>query len=78
MKYDAEFREDVVTALQAALDVFPSTSAAAEAVGREFGVSRDSVRRWATEAGQWEAHNSMRLRSLMAENARLRAQLRDG
>ena len=78
MRYTPEFRDEVVAALRVAVEVFPSTSSAAEAVAREFGISRDSVRRWATEAGQWEAHNSMRLRSLMAENARLRAQLRGG
>ncbi len=73
--YDDEFRDKVVAAFRTADPQFPSTSAAAEWVAREFGVSRDSVRRWANEAGVWEAHNSSRLRALLAENAMLRARL---
>ena len=48
---------------------------AAEVVAREFGISRDSVRRWSVAAGTWQAHNSSTLRALQAENAALRAQL---
>lgn len=73
--YDDEFRDKVVDAFRSANPQFPSTSSAAEWVAREFGVSRDSVRRWASEAGAWEAHNSSRLRALLAENAMLRARL---
>ena len=47
----------------------------AEVVAREFGISRDSVRRWSVAAGTWQAHNSSTLRALQAENAALRAQL---
>lgn len=71
--YDEEFRDEVVAAFQEAEKRFPSTSAAAEWVARQWGVSRDSVRRWAEAAGAWEAHNSSKLRSLQAEVAMLRA-----
>lgn len=73
--YDAEFRDQVVARLVELEPAFPSTSAAAESVAREFGISRDSVRRWAVAAGSWAAHNSSTLRALQAENAALRAQL---
>jgi|GEM_PF-3056475 len=73
--YSEDFRETVVAAFVEAEDRFPSTSAAAEWVARQHGVSRDSVRRWASEAGAWEAHNSSTLRRLMAENALLRSRL---
>ncbi|MDV8002842.1 transposase [Rhodococcus sp. IEGM 1408] len=73
--YSEEFRSSVVAAFCEADTKFPSTSSAAEWVAREHGISRDSVRRWATEAGVWEAHNSAKLRSLLAENALLREQL---
>jgi len=74
-RYDEEFRARAVARLTELESLFPSTSAAAEAVSREFGVSRDSVRRWATTAGVWQAHNSSTLRALQAEVASLRAQL---
>lgn len=74
-RYDEEFRARVVARLTQLEPQFPSTSAAAEVVAREFGVSRDSVRRWATTAGVWQAHNSATLRALQAENASLRARL---
>ncbi|WP_368664643.1 transposase [Dietzia cinnamea] len=73
--YDAAFREQVVERLAQLEPAFPSTSAAAESVAREYGISRDSVRRWAVAAGVWQAHNSSTLRALQAENAALRAQL---
>lgn len=73
--YDADFRDRVVARLGELEPHFPSTSAAAEVVAREFGVSRDSVRRWAVAVGAWQAHNSSTLRALQAENAALRAQL---
>lgn len=73
--YDAEFRDRVVARFTEMEPSFPSTSAAAEVVAREFGISRDSVRRWSVSAGAWQAHNSSTLRALQAENAALRAQL---
>lgn len=73
--YDAEFRERVVARLLELEVKFPSTSAAAESVAREFSISRDSVRRWSVAAGAWQAHNSSTLRALQAENEALRAQL---
>ncbi|OFS29400.1 hypothetical protein HMPREF3086_00745, partial [Dietzia sp. HMSC21D01] len=73
--YDADFRNQVVARLAELEPQFPSTSAAAEVVAREFGISRDSVRRWSVAAGTWQAHNSSTLRALQAENAALRAQL---
>ena len=73
--YDADFRGPVGARLAELEPHFPSTSAAAEGVAREFGISRDSVRRWSVAAGTWQAHNSSTLRALQAENAALRAQL---
>ena len=73
--YDADFRDQVVARLAELEPQFPSTSAAAEVVAREFGISLDSVRRWSVAAGTWQAHNSSTLRALQAENAALRAQL---
>src|SRR5699024_2384373 len=62
--YDADFRDQVVARLAELEPQFPSTSAAAEVVAREFGISRDSVRRWSVAAGTWQAHNSSTLRAL--------------
>ena len=73
--YDDAFRNQVVERLVDLEPGFPSTSDAAEVVAREFGISRDSVRRWAVAAGAWMAHNSSTLRARQAENAALRAQL---
>lgn len=73
--YDDQFRAQVVARMAQLEPQFPSTSAAAEAVAREFAISRDSVRRWSVAAGQWQAHNSSTLRALQAEVAALRAQL---
>lgn len=73
--YDTEFRDQVVERFSELEPRFPSTSAAAEAVAREFGISRDSVRRWSVDAGVWQAHNSGTLRALQAEIDALRAQL---
>lgn len=73
--YDTEFRDRVVARLTQLQDQFPSTSAAAESVAREYSISRDSVRRWAVAAGVWQAHNSSTLRALQAEVAALRSQL---
>ena len=73
--YSDEFRKTVVDDFVAAEQRFPSTSSAAESVARKHGISRDSVRRWASEAGAWQAHNSSTLKRLMAENAMLRARL---
>lgn len=73
--YSSEFRQQVVDRLAQLEPQFPSMSAAAESVAREFGISRDSVRRWSVEAGVWEAHNSATLRSLKAEIAALRSRL---
>ena len=73
--YDTQFRQDVVDRFAQLEPQFPSTSAAAEAVAREFGISRDSVRRWSVDAGVWQAHNSTSLRALQAEVAALRARL---
>ena len=73
--YDADFRDQVVARLAELEPHFPSTSAAAEVVAREFGISRDSVRRWSVDAGVWQAHNSTSLRALQAEVAALRARL---
>lgn len=73
--YTAEFRQKVVDRLAELEPQFPSISAAAESVAREYGISRDSVRRWSVEAGVWEAHNSATLRSLKAEIAALRSRL---
>lgn len=73
--YTAEFRQMVVERLAELEPQFPSISAAAESVAREYGISRDSVRRWSVEAGVWEAHNSATLRSLKAEIAALRSRL---
>ena len=73
--YTAEFRQKVVDRLAELGPQFPSISAAAESVAREYGISRDSVRRWSVEAGVWEAHNSATLRSLKAEIAALRSRL---
>lgn len=73
--YDSDFRDRVVERFAELEQRFPSTSAAAEAVAREFGISRDSVRRWSVAAGVWQAHNSGTLRALQAEVDALRAQL---
>ena len=73
--YSSEFRQTVVDRLVELEPQFPSISAAAEFVAREFEISRDSVRRWSVEAGVWEAHNSATLRSLKAEIAALRSKL---
>ena len=73
--YSSEFRQQVVDRLAQLEPQFPSISAAAESVAREYGISRDSVRRWSVAAGTWQAHNSSTLRALQAENAALRAQL---
>lgn len=73
--YDDAFRNQVVERLVDLEPGFPSTSAAAEVVAREFGISRDSVRRWSVDAGVWQAHNSTSLRALQAEVAALRARL---
>lgn len=73
--YSSEFRQKVVDRLAELEPQFPSISAAAESVAREYGISRDSVRRWSVEAGVWEAHNSATLRSLKAEIAALRSRL---
>ena len=73
--YPPEFRQKVVARLTELEPHFPSISAAAESVAREFGISRDSVRRWSVDAGVWEAHNSATLRSLKAEIAALRSRL---
>ena len=73
--YDADFRDRVVARLGEVGSHFPTALAAAGVVAREFGVSRDSVRRWSVAVGAWQAHNSSTLRALQAENAALRAQL---
>ena len=73
--YDSDFRDQVVARFVELAPRFPSTSAAAEAVAREFQISRDSVRRWSVAAGVWQAHNSGTLRALQAEVDSLRAQL---
>lgn len=73
--YSSEFRQQVVDRLAQLEPQFPSISAAAESVAREYSISRDSVRRWSVEAGVWEAHNSATLRSLKAEIAALRSRL---
>lgn len=73
--YDPAFRQQVVAAFVAIVESFPSTSAAAEVVAREHGVSRDSVRRWASKSGQWDTVSSQQIRILRAENEWLRTQL---
>ena len=41
--YDTQFRQEVVDRLAQLEPQFPSTSAAAEAVAREFGISRETL-----------------------------------
>ena len=41
--YDADFRDQVVARLAELEPQFPSTSAAAEVVAREFGISRETL-----------------------------------
>ena len=73
--YDESFRDEVIATFTQCEKEFPSTTAAAQYVAARFGISRDTVRRWALDGGAWEAHNSAEVRKLRAENAALKAEL---
>ena len=78
-KIDPELRARAVRLVTEHQQDYPSMTAAAEAVGKQLGVSTESVRRWLVQAqvdaGDREGLTSVEreeIRRLKAENARLR------
>lgn len=78
-KIDPELRARAVRLVTEHQQDYPSMTAAAEAVGKQLGVSTESVRRWLVQAqvdaGDREGITSVEreeIRRLKAENARLR------
>ena len=78
-KIDPELRARAVRLVTEHQQDYPSMTAAAEAVGKQLGVSTESVRRWLlqaqVDAGDREGMTSLEreeIRRLKAENARLR------
>jgi len=78
-KIDAELRARAVRLVLEHQQEYPSLTAAIEAVAKQLGVARESVRRWVTQAqvdsGQRPGVTSVEseeIKRLKAENRRLR------
>ena len=77
-KYDAEFKDRAVRLVRDHLDDYGSMTAVSVAVGAQFGVARESLRRWvsqaAVDAGARPGVSTAEIeeiRRLKAENKRL-------
>ena len=78
-KIDPELRARAVRLVSEQQQEYPSLTAASQAVARQLGVGKESVRRWVLQAqidsGQREGMTSTEseeIRKLKAENRRLR------
>lgn len=75
-KIDPKVKERCVRLVLAHLGEYSSLSAAAEAVGRQEGVGKESVRRWVvqaqTDAGQRPGPSSEELAEIKALKAKVR------
>jgi transposase-like protein len=78
-KIDAELRARAVRLVLEHQQEYSSLTAAVEAVARQVGVARESVRRWVAQAQVDAGHKpgvttteSEEIKRLMAENRRLR------
>ena len=78
-KIDAELRARAVRLVLEHQQEYSSLTAAVEAVARQVGVARESVRRWVAQAQVDAGHQpgvttteSEEIKRLMAENRRLR------
>jgi transposase-like protein len=75
-KIDPKVKERCVRLVVDHLQEYPSLSAAAEAVGRQEGVGKESVRRWVVQAqvdgGQRQGATSEELAEIKALKAKVR------
>jgi transposase-like protein len=75
-KIDAKVRERCVRLVLDHLSEYPSLTAAAEAVGRQEGVGKESVRRWVMQAqidgGQRSGATTEELAEIKALKAKVR------
>lgn len=75
-KIDPKVKERCVRLVLDHLQEYPSLSAAAEAVGRQEGVGKESVRRWVLQAqvdgGQRQGATSEELAEIKALKAKVR------
>ncbi len=78
-KIDPEVKARVLRLLDTHAQEYPTVTAASEAIAKQVGVSKESVRRWAVQAqidaGQRDgvsSDESTEIKRLKAENKRLR------
>ena len=74
--YPEQVKRRVIDEFDRTWRTYPSPSAAANAVGKNHGVSKTTVYSWVAVAGRWPVTRASRVLDLEAENARLREELR--
>nr|WP_120492059.1 transposase [Corynebacterium lactis] len=74
--YPADVKAKVIAQFDRTWKTFASPSAAAAAIGKEYGVSKTTVYTWVADAGRWPVTRASRVLELEEENARLREELR--